>query len=119
MASTSPSSAGASSGFSEDSSNENHPTPPITWDTRAQNIPTTRRKSSLLASFNAALKSRTTQRKASKDAGYAKQSTKSIDIELANGYVQQIEQLAVENVTQIELQPAYELRPGVGVQYCP
>lgn len=77
--------------------------------------PKARRRSSLLASLNSTLRNKNKQRKNSKDVENVIQQSKSV---LPDGRLPK--DVSVGEVEQeLEMQPAYEVKAGVGVQYCP
>lgn len=77
-----------------------------------------RRKSSLLASLNSALKSKSKHRKYAKDVELVGENAKSIDIVLSD-VRSPVDASLGDGERELEMQPAYELKAGVGVQYCP
>lgn len=77
--------------------------------------PKARRRSSLLASLNSTLRNKNKQRRNSKDVENVIQQSKSVlpDERLPKDVsVGEVEQ-------ELEMQQAYEVKAGVGVQYCP
>jgi hypothetical protein len=111
MASASASSA-ASSGLSDETLEDGKIEVPASRKTAQQTV-MARRKSSLLAPDD-----RIKQHQNSEGVSFAEESTKSIDIVLANGYVHHTDEPTAGIIPKVQVQPAYELKPGVGVQYC-
>ncbi|KAJ9111703.1 hypothetical protein QFC19_001063 [Naganishia cerealis] len=77
-----------------------------------------RRKSSLLTTLNEAVKGKSRPWKQRPNAGGAGES--GVDQEVASSSKDSMKRNSpLEERTLHEIQPAYELKPGVGVQYCP
>lgn len=88
---------------------------PVKSTTNVGSPPKSRRRSSLLAALNSTLRNKNKQRKNSRDVEPASQSLKRVlpDVRMPMD-------VAVEDLDkELEMQAAYEVKAGVGVQYCP
>lgn len=78
-----------------------------------------RRRSSHITTLRINQNDTNNQPRTSADAKLADEITESMDIVLTNGYTEPTKTSGLGFVNATKVQPAYELKPGVGVQYCP
>lgn len=78
-----------------------------------------RGKSSHITALDINQNDDTNKRRTSGDAKLADEITESMDIVLTNGHTEPSKTSGLGYVHGMKKQPAYELKPGVGVQYCP
>ncbi|GHJ87842.1 hypothetical protein NliqN6_4244 [Naganishia liquefaciens] len=64
-------------------------------------------------------KDRAQRRRSFRDTNLAQEIPENMDIAPTNGQTEPISIAGSSHVHRMKMQPAYELKPGVGVQYCP